>query len=151
MILKKLPLCPSQNKQLMVSRGRMIKTSIAREFDQKMLLYKIKHAQIINNIKQNIGKDEVFKVDCYFVFHKKRIFTKTKELKRIDSDNLLKSTRDAVSKLIEHDDKFFVTGIVERIWCENESDEQSIVVLSSSKIRSLDDLQRSLQDFVLTE
>lgn len=64
-----------------------------------------------------------------------------KELKRIDSDNRLKSTRDAISKLLDYDDKYFVTGIVERCYCEDIKDEQAIVIITKSSLKSYDDLK----------
>lgn len=142
-ILDKLPLCPSQNAQLTMSfkQKRFIKTSKARDFDNEMFNYSIKFNKIIENAKNWINPKDILKVDCYFVFHKSRLISQKKELKRIDSDNRLKSTRDAISKLLDYDDKYFVTGIVERCYCEDIKDEQAIVIITKSSLKSYDDLK----------
>lgn len=146
-VFDRLPLCPSQNAQLTISykHRRFIKTDKARLFDSQMNDYALHFNKIIQNAKAIINPKDILKVDCYFIFHKDRILSKKLELKRIDSDNRVKSTRDAISKLLEHDDRYFVTGIVERCYCDDIKDEQAIVIITKSSLKSYDQLKEHLK------
>lgn len=75
-----------------------------------------------------------------FVFHKPRILKKDGMLKlgRNDPDNFLKNTKDALSKLLGIDDARFNACFVERVFCENESDQQAILTIEKTEVKSYD-------------
>lgn len=141
------PLPPSANKQLASVRGRHIKTAVARRFDEKIMHLKSMRQAEWTTIEKSFRpflKDHVIRVDQYFVFHKDRIFTKTKQAKdwvhQLDHLNFNKASEDGLVKCIGIDDKFFFSGHKEKVWCEDPKQEQIIFRLSLTKPRSILDV-----------
>lgn len=103
----------------MPSKGRLIKTQAARNFDQMIWRYKLTNFHNIELVKSKLGEiidaGNFLAAHFVFCFPESRLFTKKNELKKIDSTNRLKSAEDAVSKILEIDDKYFVQTTAERI------------------------------------
>ena len=138
---------PSANKQLASVRGRQIKTAHARRFDEKIEALKLMRRAEWVTIQKTLTpflKDHVIRVDQYFVFHKDRIFTKTKQARdwvhQLDHLNYNKASEDGLVKCIGIDDKFFFSGHKEKVWCELPTQEQIIFRLSLTKPRSILDV-----------
>lgn len=118
----------------MPAQSRLIKTPEARRYESGIQLYGLKFFRQIEAIK-NVFQDKTLCVDYYFVFHKSRVLTKKDALKRLDVANRVKIIQDCVSKLIQIDDCQFVSGKIEKLWCEDAKDEQVIVVFSAAPMR----------------
>lgn len=146
-ILSGIPLPPSANEQLMTARPngkrftRMIKTLKARAFDDDLRLWMLKNKDQIFQIRQHakaMVSDETktyLRVDCYFAFQNDRLFSKTKRakdfVKRLDANNRLKSSLDALSHILNIDDRYFWTGLCEKVSCDSAQDEQIIMKVSA--------------------
>jgi Holliday junction resolvase RusA-like endonuclease len=137
-MIKRFPIPPSINKQLAFFKGRFIKTTEARIFDQKVQIFKLRNCKLLDEIKSSIKEKQNLKVDCYFIFHEKRLISKKSEIKTLDVNNYLKSALDGLVKCLEIDDKFFIAHHIEKLTCENESDEQIIFIINDFEIKKFD-------------
>lgn len=142
---------PSINQQLMSVRGRMIKTRVAHQFDSEVNRFIIKNLRNAEKIRDEIRpilKENGLRIDCFFCFHEPRVLTKTKKakdwVKVLDANNRLKSTLDAVSRLIGVDDKFFFTGICEKVICKSLDEEQVIIKITPTTLRTLDQIKKQI-------
>lgn len=125
----------------------MIKTNKAREYDNRVKEYIDKNIENAVRAKRELSdvvanKFSGLSVDCYFSFNESRIITKTKKaeswVKVLDANNRLKSCLDAVSKTIGIDDKFFITGVCEKVICKDGQDESVTIVIKKTMIRTID-------------
>jgi len=136
-IVLELPIPPTANKQLTVSRGRFIKSQEARIFDSKINKLKIIDFKDIESdqfkVKDWITNGFQLQIDLYFVFNYNRIFSKTKKAKsiykKIDTNNRIKSSIDAVSKLLGIDDSLFFKESSFKVVTSNNSKEKLIAVV----------------------
>jgi len=153
-VLKKLPIPPSQNRQLTISRGRFIKLKAARIFDDLIKLYELKNHKVIsqaqNQIATWIKNGFTLEIELYFVFHQDRILTKSKKakspFKKIDSNNRIKSSIDAVAKILDIDDMIFFKETSHKVTCSNQSDEQLIVKVTPIERLTFDEHIKHLLD-----
>lgn len=139
-VLKDIPLPPSSNKLYSSVRGRLIKSIEGRKYASEINIYALKNFKIIDKIKKQIGPNDTLRIDRYFVFHKSRIISKQNEYKKLDATNRIKSADDGLSSLLGIDDKQFISGITEKVTCENEKDEQIIIHISIVKQRTYEDI-----------
>lgn len=146
-----MPMPPSINRQLASVKGRLIKTSEARNHEREISVFSLKHQSDCKKARIQIEqwiKDQGLQVDCFFVFHEERLLTKTKKaeswLKVLDANNRLKSSLDAISRIISVDDKYFVTGICEKVSCKSLDEERVIYRISPTKLRTVDQIQSQM-------
>lgn len=157
-ILTDFPMAPTVNNSKTLSRwGRtIIKSAIHRAFESEVRAWQIKNN--IDLIKcrariddVNLGQDECLKVDLYFCFPKDDIFTKTKKAKspfqKIDRDNRVKPTMDALSKIFAIDDSVFFSGEVMKCYSEDNL-KCTIVVITKTKPSSKQEILNSLMSAV---
>jgi Holliday junction resolvase RusA-like endonuclease len=148
MRLTKFPLPPSVNEYLrpLKSTGRFVKTESYKVFEKQVYIWSLRNNALLHDLRLlYVGSKTPLQVDLYFVFHKPRIIKKDGDLKigRNDSNNFIKPVFDALSKTLGIDDSFFNSQFVERLYCENESDQQVIIDIKDSKIRSLSEFKSS--------
>lgn len=147
MRLHRFPLPPSVNEYLKPAgkHGRFVKTDVYKAFEAKVYIWSLKNNSLLHDLRL-LFKDlnMPLQVNLYFVFHKPRIIKKDGIIKsgRNDSNNFIKPCFDSLSKLLGIDDSFFNCQFIERIYCENESDQQVIIDIKESKVRSLDEFKR---------
>lgn len=147
--LRGLPMPPSINKQLGVRGGRLRKTGEAHTFDSEINKWIKKNKNFVAEIRSEmplcIEARPYLSVDCIFVFHEERILTKGKQakspLKVLDANNRLKSALDAVAKIINVDDKHFTSGNCEKATCKTKDQEQLIVKIRWTQLRTLSEIQ----------
>lgn len=139
-VLKRIPLPPSSNQLYSSRRGRLIKSIEGRGYEAAINLYAIRNFKILDKIKSELKPDDTLKIDRYFVFHKPRIISKNLEYKKLDATNRIKCADDGLSKLLGIDDKQFISGITEKVVCDNEQDEQIIIHISIAKQRTYEDI-----------
>lgn len=140
MILTRLPIPPTSNRFVIPANGRLIKSPEARRYEATMKMYELRHFKEIEQIREAF-KNKHLKVDRYFVFSKDRLITKKNTLKKLDTSNRVKVLDDCVSKLIGIDDCLFITGVAEKLWCDNPKDEQVIIKFSEYKIRQFETIE----------
>lgn len=147
--LIKLPIPPSANKQLTISRGRFIKNSEARIFDGKIKEYELRNWRIIEQAKKEVESWELsgmkLEIELFFVFQEDRVFTKGKKAKspyrRIDSNNRIKSSIDAVAKLLGFDDMIIFKETSHKVTCKDYGQEQLIVRLKNYEAKTIEQIQ----------
>ena len=137
---------PTANRQVMPSRGRLVKTKDAREFDTAVAIFQMRQHEKLKDVRKKLtslfelNSQLTLFVSFYFVFEKKRLFTKSKKadswVKTIDASNRLKSVQDGLTKAIGIDDKFHFQNYVEKIYCDSPSQEQVIIKIETSQARS---------------
>lgn len=138
----RFPLPPSINKSLkpLKSTGRLVKTKEAQIWEKRVLAWSFKNYKDIDKCKVDLlNNKDPLEMHLTFVLHKPRFITKEGIIKkgRLDCGNFEKSTTDAISKLIGVDDAFFNKKILQRVYCENESDQQVIIDIKTSNLVSL--------------
>lgn len=120
-ILTKIPMPPTVNRFLMPSRGRLVHTPEARLWKNKINMYKNMNRQKLEEIEDEIklfvsnNESSVFSVDCFFLFPKDKLWTKSNSPKKMDGNNRLKPILDAVESLIALDDKYYWSGVAEKV------------------------------------
>lgn len=115
-------------------------------WEKHVMVWGFKYHRQIDAIKEWLKTyDGALSLSIQFVFHKPRILRKDGKIKlgRNDPDNHLKNTKDALSKLIGIDDARFNFCSVERLICENESDQQALIRIGITEVNSYDS-QRSM-------
>ena len=147
--LIKLPIPPSANKQMTIANGRFIKNSEARIFDGKIQEYRLRNWRILEQAKKEldlwISSGMQIEIELFFVFQKDRVFTKGSKAKspyrRIDSNNRIKSSIDAVCKLLEFDDMIIFKETSHKVTCEDHGQEQLIVRLKNYEAKTIKQIQ----------
>lgn len=152
---------PSVNQMWASVRGRLIKSAKGRQYEMSCHKFKAQNMDQIREIKsfcsEIIKSGMQITVDCYFVFPKDKVFSKTNDkktgraigdIKKIDVDNRLKPLLDELSKMLEIDDKHFFSGWREKTWSnqkELSGDEGKVLVtISSHKPRHVNELESGL-------
>lgn len=113
-ILHEMPMPPTGNHRLMPVNGRLIKTKECRLFDQACQVWMIRQRSALydyrRTAKEWIDTGFLIRVEFRFFFPKTKILNKDGHPKKIDATNRLKDSEDAVSEVIDIDDKFFTDG-----------------------------------------
>lgn len=138
----RFPLPPSINKSLkpLKSTGRLVKTKEFQLWEKHVLVWSYKNYKDIETMIEKLKNNTTpLEICLTFVIYKPRFITKEEVIKkgRLDCGNFEKSTTDAIAKLIGIDDAFFNKKILQRVYCENESEQQVIIDIKESKLLSL--------------
>lgn len=111
-ILHEMPMPPTGNHRLMPVNGRLIKTKECRAFDQACQVWMIRQRSALYEFRRTaknwIDNGLLIRVEFRFFFPKTKLITKDGHPKKLDDSNRLKDSEDAVSDVIDVDDKFFV-------------------------------------------
>lgn len=110
----------------MPSRGRLIKSNEARLYDREIQIWSLRNKNKLVSYKielrELIQKGFMLKVSVILNWEKSKLLTKKGEPKKNDLDNRLKSCLDAVSKLVEIDDKYIIEiSAIKKFWDKNYS------------------------------
>jgi len=132
--IKNFPIPPTSNQMYASFRGRLIKSKLNRLYDLKVAKWAMENQALVQEIKAKFTGMQL-QVDCKFVFQVDKVFTKKKDLKKMDHTNRIKAAHDALSKIIEIDDSHFIYTPCEKMWCFGEQDEQIVIEISEYKIR----------------
>lgn len=138
-ILKKYPLPPTSNNLYSSVNGRLIKSKIARLYEFEVFNYSLRNINLINKIKNDFINCEL-KIDTYFIFNKKRLISKENNLKKIDASNRIKACHDSLSKITGIDDKNIISGHFEKVYCNDDFEEQVIIVIKKENIKNYKNL-----------
>ncbi len=167
--LVNFPLPPSVNEYLMpiaagfgrtktgkkYQKARFVKTEPHRVYMQKCLEWRLLHntgfLQIRAEMQEKVraaraAKEKIaFRVDTYFAFDDSRLWTVNNLPEQLDADNRLKPCRDALSKLLEIDDKYFFSGFFEKISADAKHLECTYIRISQAQPRTLQDLRMRIK------
>jgi Holliday junction resolvase RusA-like endonuclease len=121
------PLAPSVNKSLVpvrVQKGvRLVKTHQHLEYINETKIWALSHFKDVQEIKSQIS-GQLISIEFYFMLNDKAYL-------RSDTDNRIKPTQDALTKILETDDKHIIKVTAERLRCKAR--EHTIARISSYK------------------
>lgn len=167
--LLNFPLPPSVNEYLMpvpgawavnkkgktYRKGRFVKTEIHTNYVKRCWEWRYinraafdnAQAELVRQFQEaKLNKQKfALRVDCYFAFEHSRIWTVNNLAEQIDSDNRLKPCRDALSKLLGIDDKYFFSGFFEKVSTNSKELECSILRISLATPRTMDDVLKQIK------
>lgn len=107
-------------------------------------LNKVKIDEISLILQDWINQGMVLRLDCYVALERARVWTLDNKAKQIDADNRRKALQDAISSMLNINDKWIFSGIMEKVTCENKPDEQCFLCFTPMKPRTINDI-RSLK------
>lgn len=116
-----MPLPPSINQSMAIYNGRMLSSASKRSFFKDMRIYSLKNkkslTRAVEPLYEAMAQDKTLclRVDCYFALPHQKLFTQKNEVKVFDANNRLKSALDGLSQILEIDDKYFASGVAEKI------------------------------------
>lgn len=128
-LLDFLPIPPSINKTYRFSsRSKTLyKSAEALAFKEKIMAWHLKHQPHVKHMKELLcammAQTETLEIQIHLFLDSKRIFTKKGKPKRLDTDNRAKALIDAVSEILELDDKHFFKVSIEKLPAENLGSE----------------------------
>lgn len=118
-VLNSIPMPPTANHRLIPANGRLIKSNEARLYDKAVQVWMIRQKSALfeyrRKAKELIDHGYCLEVNFQFIWPKEKLITKDGMPKRIDTSNRLKDAEDAVSDILEIDDKFFIKKTLEKI------------------------------------
>lgn len=119
-----------------------------KEFETKADFWGIRKRKLISEIHkyftERIFHNCWIEVHMFIHIEKSKLFTKLGKLKKIDASNRIKATHDALSEIINIDDKHFSVGKSEFILSnKNEID----ILLLPSKIKTKEDIEIELKNY----
>lgn len=132
--LTTFPLAPSVNRWLNSNKkGQFYKSKVWRSYRSQTDWYWLQHKKSLDALAQKL-KSKVragarLRVDCYFVFHVERIH-------RVDPDNFLKATLDALATILGIDDSMFYAGHREKVTTADEDEECAMIRIATMKPRT---------------
>ncbi len=119
------------------------------KFLLECLSFKNANYQLIQKMRPEILKwiseGSVLRLDSWVAFERSRIWTKDGQPQVIDADNRRKALQDGISKILDLDDKWVYSGIMEKVTCESKDLEQSVIKISPFKCRSLNEIKEMIQ------
>ena len=125
--LERLPMPHSVNKAFLFSKGRFIKSKEARAFDDAVYVWSLANRKKVESARATVGRwvteGYLLTLDVDFFFHRSRLFSKKGSVKMIDLNNRLKPLVDAVSRLVEVDDRFFFQHTIRKVTCADFENE----------------------------
>lgn len=146
----RFPMPPSVNNYLMPTRVkgshtmRLVKTEIHRKFMSQCLTWRSYNyktlAPMIDKLKrmkdetEAEGRQFALRVDAYFAFGPERI-------KVNDANNRLKPVLDGIVKVLEIDDRYFYSGICEKVLIGSKEFECTYLKISPMIPRTLSQIQ----------
>jgi|SRR3990167_6164824 len=101
MILNSFPMAPSVNQTYRFGKRRMYKSKEAVLFDRAVTLY---FATMKEFIFGSFERDKKLRCSLEFHFEESKLFSKKRTIKRLDLDNRIKLTLDAISKHLNFND-----------------------------------------------
>lgn len=124
--IKEFPMPPSVNALYANGRhGGRFKTQKYREFEIQAHNWMIKNGHLLSYMREYVKKAtespyEVLQTDIMFFFPATEIWTKAGKPKRNDCRNRLKALDDAIAKILDIDDCYFVAGFIDRTAMPND-------------------------------
>lgn len=99
-------------------RTKRVKSREYRQYLSNCIVYKQKYRQDIEKmklaVKEWVGEKRVLHLNIDLVGYRSNFWTKAGVPKRIDSDNRIKALQDALSSILEFDDKFIFKNTIEK-------------------------------------
>lgn len=150
-LILEIPMPPTSNNIYVPVGGRLIKSREARNYEDLIVRTRLKYCRKIDEFKRESIVDffkeksefnnELFQVDTYFIFPKKKFFTKDNTLRKFDHWNRQKQVYDSVAKLIDYDDSLFIAGDSEKCWHNKDYETVFVVITRILKSQDFDEIK----------
>lgn len=88
-----------------------------------------------------IDQGYVIKFNSYACFERSRLWTLDNKAKQIDADNRKKGLQDSIADMLKINDKYFFSGIMEKVSCDLKEEEQCIVSFEPMRARTMNDIK----------
>lgn len=116
--LNEMPMAIGINHKLMPCNGRLIKSPEARHFDKTIDMYMIRLRSNLFEIRK-LAKSWVdhgycLKLELDFYWPKEKLISKQGHPKKNDLDNRIKCQVDAISTILDCDDKYVIEFIAHK-------------------------------------
>lgn len=168
--IEKLPIPPSANEmyETNVYKKRKFSKKTGREymgvgtskrksdvlihFQLLCTSFKNQHLNQIKIIREQclgwISKGYVLRVDTWFAFEHSRLWTKDGQPQMLDADNRRKALQDGLANILDIDDKWIFSGMIEKVTCDSKEYEQCVIKIIPVKCRTLTEIrhQRTMVD-----
>ena len=134
--------------KLRFKTGKM-KSDDLEKFQQDCTVFKLQNQERVKTIEMImvglIEQGYIFRLDSFFSFKKDRVLCKKGNPKRLDADNRRKALQDGVSKIFGIDDKYFFSGNAEKIICDKNEQQGTIIRITATKVRTHDEVMTMIQ------
>jgi hypothetical protein len=152
-ILDNLPMPPTSNNSYtpMVIKGqtRFLATRSLKAYQESMREWRLQHLSLIAAARAELfdpilgrPKFGVLRVDRFFAFHRAALWTNEMQPKQLDGTNRIKPLDDALAELVLGlDDKYFFSGVAEKVEARDNQRECALVVLSLMQPQTLSNLR----------
>lgn len=104
-------------------------------------MWALKNFKLLEMVKDHYKSQTTLEVNYIFVFHKQRLVGKKNQIKKLDAANRIKVIQDELAKMIGIDDSLFLKTTIEKVTCENESDQQVIIEIKAAELKSYEGLK----------
>ena len=130
--LEKLPMPPSANQRMVPVNGRLIKSSDCRIYDKAIQIWMLREKSRLfetrKTIREWVDHGFLLKIHADFYWPKEKLICKSGHPKKNDLDNRLKTLLDAVSDIIDLDDKYLIAIEAHKLhWPKNYEEVQVIL------------------------
>lgn len=152
--LNDLPFPITVNESLASVKGRLIKTKKAREYLHSMEIWTKKNQWFIDQCKVIIKKWMISKtplrVDTFLAWPESEVLVDTKNKTAIhwaqqkDGTNRIKQLHDALSEILEIDDRYFFYSDCSKIISDNDQ-KKCMVTIQPTKILKMNDIENYLK------
>lgn len=159
-ILKDLPFPISVNESLTSVRGRLIKTTVARNYLKEMHVWAMQNKRQVDLarefVKHCFDNKIVLRVDSFLAWPKKEVLVSQENYKAFhfaqsrDATNRIKQLHDAISEILDIDDRYFFYGDC----CKLISDynkKECLVVIKPEKVLNMSDILSYLNHIQMKE
>jgi len=86
-----------------------------KQFKMAVEIWMLRNRKIVQKAREYFEDKEWIEISCYLCVPNKTIWTLKGGVKTWDASNRIKAIHDAVSKLIDKDDKHFFLGITPKV------------------------------------
>ena len=130
--LLNLPFPPQANHRLIPSRGRLIKSPESRHYDKSVDVWMIRQRsglfEIRRKAKEWIDVGFMLQIELFFYWPKEKLISKNGMPKKTDLDNRIKPMIDAISDIIDLDDKYIISLSAHKmIWDKSYQEAKAII------------------------
>lgn len=142
-IFSNLPMPPQANN-CYPGTFRRFSSPELKQYKRTMGEWRLEHLQMVNLAKRELRSrlQKFIRVDRYFIFKPSRIFSLKHEPKKLDASNRVKCLDDALAEILQIDDKYFSSGIAEKVIGLESDADRVLVVLTTVDLRREQDLVR---------
>lgn len=142
-------------------KGRLVKSQVHRDYLERAHLWRLHNRPavwriqaVLKDLRKRVEADGgVFslKVEGFFAFEYSRVNTKKGQSEKLDTDNRIKPLMDALSEVLEIDDKYFYYEGGEKVTTQVKDLECVIIKITPWRPRTLEDVKNQMHREVISQ